>query len=51
MGEGRFRKQFDKDGNPSDTILLAEDDRIGFWNRLQDMAGVPRVIPGEEIEG
>ena len=48
MGEGRFRKQFDKEGNPSDTILLAEDDRISFWNRLQDMAGVPRVIPGEE---
>jgi len=45
MGEGRFRKQFDKDGNPSDIILVAEDDRVSFWNRLQDMAGIERTIP------
>ena len=48
MGEGRFRKQFDKDGNPSETILRAEEDRVSFWNRLQDMAGVDRVIPEEQ---
>ena len=47
MGEGRLRKQFDKDGNPSNTILLVEDDCIGFWNRLQDMAGIDRIIPEE----
>ena len=43
-GEGRFRKQFDKDGNPSPTILKAEGDRLAFWNRLQDMAGIERTI-------
>ena len=46
--EGRFRKQFDKEGNPSPTILKAEEDRLSFWNRLQDMAGIDRIIPGEE---
>jgi len=46
--EGRFRKQFDKDGNPSETLLMAEEDRLGFWNRLQDMAGIERKIAGEE---
>jgi hypothetical protein len=42
--EGRFGKQFSKDGTPSDTILLAEQDRLAYWNRLQDMAGVDREI-------
>ena len=46
--EGRFRKQFDKEGNPSPTLLRAEEDRLSFWNRLQDMAGIDRIIPGEE---
>ena len=46
-GEGRFRKQFDKEGNPSETILRAEKDRLAFWNRLQDMAGIDRIIPEE----
>ena len=45
ISEGRFGKQFDKDGQPSDTILVAEQDRLAFWNRLQDMAGVDRVLP------
>ena len=45
--EGRFRKQFDKDGEPSETILIAEKDRLAFWNRLQDMAGIEREIPEE----
>jgi pyruvate/2-oxoacid:ferredoxin oxidoreductase beta subunit len=48
QSEGRFRKQFDKDGTPSETILIAEKDRLAFWNRLQDMAGIERKIPGEE---
>ncbi len=44
IGEGRFSKQFGKDGSPSETILIAEDDRLAFWNRLQDMAGIERII-------
>jgi len=24
--------------------LIAEDDRLAFWNRLQDMAGIERII-------
>jgi hypothetical protein len=27
--------------------FVAEDDCIGFWNRLQDMAGIDRIIPEE----
>ncbi|DAC48634.1 MAG TPA: 4Fe-4S dicluster domain-containing protein [Candidatus Thalassarchaeaceae archaeon] len=41
--EGRFRKQF-KDGEPSEAIFSAESDRLAFWNRLQDLAGVERTI-------
>jgi pyruvate/2-oxoacid:ferredoxin oxidoreductase beta subunit/Pyruvate/2-oxoacid:ferredoxin oxidoreductase delta subunit len=46
--EGRFRKQFDKQGNPAAPIITAEEDRLAFWNRLQDMAGIERNI-SEEI--
>jgi pyruvate/2-oxoacid:ferredoxin oxidoreductase beta subunit len=42
--EGRFRKQF-KGGEPSDAIFAAEDDRLEFWHRLQDLAGIERIIP------
>jgi pyruvate/2-oxoacid:ferredoxin oxidoreductase beta subunit len=45
--EGRFRKQFDKEGTPSEILLRSEDDRLAFWNRLQDMAGIDRVIVEE----
>jgi hypothetical protein len=44
IGEGRFGKQFSKDGTPSETILVGENDRLAFWNRLQDMAGIERKI-------
>ncbi|MBT4060123.1 MAG: 4Fe-4S dicluster domain-containing protein [Euryarchaeota archaeon] len=44
--EGRFRKQFRGDG-PSEAILAAEDDRLAFWHRLQDMAGINRQILDE----
>jgi len=47
IGEGRFSKQFGKDGSPSETILIGEGDRLAFWNRLQDMAGIERVIEEE----
>jgi pyruvate/2-oxoacid:ferredoxin oxidoreductase beta subunit len=38
--EGRFGKHFDKDGNPSETLLRAKQDRLENWHLLQDLAGV-----------
>jgi pyruvate ferredoxin oxidoreductase beta subunit len=38
--EGRFAKQFDKDGNPSLTLLQAEEDRLRNWRMLQELAGL-----------
>jgi pyruvate ferredoxin oxidoreductase beta subunit len=39
--EGRFRKHFDKDGNPnSQTILNAMQDRLENWRLIQQLAGV-----------
>jgi hypothetical protein len=37
--EGRFGKHFDKDGNPSPTLLMAKQDRLENWHVLQDLAG------------
>jgi hypothetical protein len=37
--EGRFSKHFDKDGNPSETLLRAKQDRLENWHLLQDLAG------------
>jgi len=38
--EGRFSKHFDADGNPSETLLAAQDDRLQNWRMLQEMAGI-----------
>jgi pyruvate/2-oxoacid:ferredoxin oxidoreductase beta subunit len=38
--EGRFAKHFDKEGNPSETLLFAKQDRLENWHILQDLAGV-----------
>ena len=38
--EGRFAKHFDKDGNPSETLLYAKSDRLANWHTLQDLAGL-----------
>jgi pyruvate/2-oxoacid:ferredoxin oxidoreductase beta subunit/NAD-dependent dihydropyrimidine dehydrogenase PreA subunit len=38
--EGRFAKHFDKDGNPSDTLLAAKQDRLENWHLLQELAGL-----------
>jgi pyruvate ferredoxin oxidoreductase beta subunit len=38
--EGRFVKQFDKDGNPSETLLAAKQDRLENWHILQELAGL-----------
>jgi pyruvate ferredoxin oxidoreductase beta subunit len=38
--EGRFAKQFDKDGNPSFTLLQTEEERLRNWRMLQELAGL-----------
>ncbi len=38
--EGRFGKHFDKDGNPSRTLLAAKQDRLENWQLLQELAGL-----------
>src|SRR5438093_2509453 len=38
--EGRFSKHFDKDGNPSPTLIRATDERLENWHLLQELAGV-----------
>src|SRR5688572_24406321 len=38
--EGRFSKHFDKEGNPSPTLLYAKQDRLENWHVLQDLAGL-----------
>jgi pyruvate ferredoxin oxidoreductase beta subunit len=38
--EGRFSKHFDKDGNPSQLLLAAKQDRLENWHLLQELAGI-----------
>jgi pyruvate ferredoxin oxidoreductase beta subunit len=39
--EGRFKKHFDANGNPTtETILMAQKDRLDNWRLLQDLAGI-----------
>ena len=38
--EGRFSKHFNKEGNPSDLLLLAKQDRLENWKQLQELAGL-----------
>ena len=38
--EGRFVKHFDRDGNPSVTLLAAKQDRLENWHLLQELAGL-----------
>ena len=38
--EGRFSKQFDKDGTPSPMLLSAQQGRLENWRILQELAGV-----------
>lgn len=40
--EGRFAKHFDKDGNPSQVLQAAREDRRLNWRLLQELAGVLR---------
>jgi pyruvate/2-oxoacid:ferredoxin oxidoreductase beta subunit/ferredoxin len=38
--EGRFAKHFDKDGNPSPTLLATKQERLENWWLLQELAGL-----------
>jgi pyruvate ferredoxin oxidoreductase beta subunit len=38
--EGRFAKQFDASGQPSEILLRSEADRLRNWRMLQEMAGL-----------
>jgi pyruvate/2-oxoacid:ferredoxin oxidoreductase beta subunit/NAD-dependent dihydropyrimidine dehydrogenase PreA subunit len=37
--EGRFVKHFDKEGNPSETLLYSKQERLENWHILQELAG------------
>ena len=39
-GRGRFAKHFDKDGNPSETLIKAKQERLDNWHVLQELAGI-----------
>ncbi len=43
--EGRFARQFDADGRPSAALLAAQADRLAYWRRLQELAGVRPARP------
>jgi pyruvate/2-oxoacid:ferredoxin oxidoreductase beta subunit/NAD-dependent dihydropyrimidine dehydrogenase PreA subunit len=38
--EGRFVKHFDKDGEPSETLLRSRQQRLENWRQLQELAGI-----------
>jgi len=38
--EGRFRRHFDRDGNPSEALLRSRAERLRYWRTLQDLAGI-----------
>lgn len=38
--EGRFSKHFDAEGNTSETLQRAKQDRLENWHLLQDLAGL-----------
>ncbi len=42
-GEGRFRKHFDENGNPSEFLKKVNEDRLQNWRLLQELAGIRRA--------
>jgi pyruvate/2-oxoacid:ferredoxin oxidoreductase beta subunit/NAD-dependent dihydropyrimidine dehydrogenase PreA subunit len=38
--EGRFAKQFDASGRPSEALLQTQHDRLRNWRTLQELAGI-----------
>jgi pyruvate/2-oxoacid:ferredoxin oxidoreductase beta subunit/ferredoxin len=45
--EGRFERHFDRDGNPSETLLGANEERRRNWRILQELAGITPEQPEE----
>ncbi len=41
--EGRFAKQFDSNGSPSQALQVTRADRLANWRRLQELAGLRAV--------
>lgn len=39
--EGRFARNFDKEGKPDPILLKAQEDRLANWHVLQELAGIP----------
>jgi hypothetical protein len=39
-GRGRFAKHFGKDGNPSETLIRAKQERLDNWRTLQELAEI-----------
>jgi pyruvate/2-oxoacid:ferredoxin oxidoreductase beta subunit/NAD-dependent dihydropyrimidine dehydrogenase PreA subunit len=38
--EGRFSNHFDREGNPSELLLRAKQERLENWKQLQELAGL-----------
>ena len=38
--EGRFGKHFDREGNPSELLEMAREERLENWHQLQELAGL-----------
>jgi len=48
QGEGRFEKHFDREGNSSDAMQVANEDRRQNWRMLQELAGIEPEQPEED---
>ena len=50
QGEGRFEKHFDREGNPSEALMVGNEDRRQNWRMLQELAGIDPEEPEEEAD-
>jgi pyruvate/2-oxoacid:ferredoxin oxidoreductase beta subunit len=41
--EARFAKHFDGEGNPSESLLRSQEDRLENWWQLQELAGIKNL--------
>ena len=48
-GEGRFAKQFDAEGKPSEMLICPQRARLENWRLLQELAGIANVDQSEEM--
>ncbi|MBF0271536.1 MAG: 4Fe-4S binding protein [Magnetococcales bacterium] len=49
-GEGRFQKQFDANGQPSEVLKRSQQDRLMNWRLLQELARIQNEDWMEELE-